>query len=109
MSSHPVVEPKTYYIVFAILIGLVFLTVGAAAIEHDVTNVVLAVLIAVTKAALIIWFFMHVQYSNAMVKLIIAASLLWVVILFVLTLNDYGTRNWTRTTGKPGAALNDAR
>lgn len=107
MSSHPAGDVKTYYIVFAILIVLVFLTIGAAAIEHDLTNVVLAVVIAVTKAALIIWFFMHVQHATVTTKLIIAAGLLWVVFLFVLTLNDYTTRNWSLNTGQPGASLSN--
>jgi cytochrome c oxidase subunit 4 len=107
MSSHPAGDVKTYYIVFAILIALVFATIVAAGIEHDLTNVILAIVIAVTKAALIIWFFMHVQHATVMTKLIIASGLLWAAFLFVLTLNDYTTRNWSLNTGQPGASISD--
>jgi len=97
-DNHPG-DTKVYYIVFAVLIGLVFLTVGAAAIEHDYLNLVAAITIAVTKASLIVWFFMHVQHSTSFVRLIIGASVLWVIFLFSLTFSDYMTRNMSTTTG----------
>jgi cytochrome c oxidase subunit 4 len=99
MSSNHAGEMKTYYIVFMVLIALVFLTVFAAAIEHDFLNLMLALAIAFTKASLIVWFFMHVNHAPPLIRLVIAASLLFVIFLFAFTFSDYLTRQWSTATG----------
>ena len=85
---------SVYYVVFAALLLLVALTVEAA--RHDLGrwNFVVAVLIAAVKACLIALYFMHVRQSTALTRLVIAAGLLWLAILFSLSLADYWTRAW---------------
>ena len=39
-------------------------------------------------------YFMEVRRSTSLTKLVIAAALLWLGILFSLSLADYYTRNW---------------
>ena len=39
-------------------------------------------------------FFMHVRYSPRLTAIVISASLLWLVILLVITLSDYLSRGW---------------
>ena len=57
-------------------------------------NAVIAMTVAVIKATLVILYFMHVRYSPRLIGLIISAALLWMAILFALTISDYSTRTW---------------
>jgi cytochrome c oxidase subunit 4 len=90
---HARTEVRTYGVIFAVLLLLVAVTVETA--RHDLGrwNFVVSVLIAAVKAALIALYFMEVRRSAALVKLVIAAGLLWLAILFSLSLADYWTRH----------------
>ena len=57
-------------------------------------NAVVALTIAVIKATLVVLFFMHVRYSGKLIWLVIASALLWLAIMFAITLSDYWTRMW---------------
>jgi cytochrome c oxidase subunit 4 len=57
-------------------------------------NVVIALTIAVTKATLVVLYFMHVRYSAPLVWVIVASGLFWLAILFALTFSDYMSRGW---------------
>jgi cytochrome c oxidase subunit IV len=85
---------RIYGCVFVALLLLVVLTVTAA--QHDLGrwNFAVAALIAAVKAFLIALYFMHVRESTPLIKLVVAAGLLWLCILFSLSLADYWTRSW---------------
>jgi cytochrome c oxidase subunit 4 len=85
------------FFVFAALLGLLALTVEAA--RHDLGrwNFAVAVLIAAIKALLIALFFMHVRHSTSLTKLVVAAGIVWLAIMFTLSLADYWTRDWHGT------------
>src|SRR5262245_11397093 len=91
-TEHPTL--RTYFNVFVALIVLTFVTNEAARIDfgNHVVNVVIAMLIAGTKASLVILFFMHVKYSKRIVALIVASGLFWLGLLIVGTLHDYLSR-----------------
>jgi cytochrome c oxidase subunit IV len=55
-------------------------------------NDVVALTIAVTKAVLVILFFMHVRHSTRLTKLTVVAGFLWLAIFIGLTLADYASR-----------------
>jgi cytochrome c oxidase subunit IV len=93
MAEH-VVAPRTYYLVFAALLVLTLLTVGASYLELGPLHTVVALLIAASKALLVVLFFMHVLYSPRLVWVVIAGSLFWLAIMIALTLADYWTRPW---------------
>jgi cytochrome c oxidase subunit 4 len=113
MSEHAggqqhVVPVKVYIAVFLALLALTVLTWAAA--QKDLghpevlsvrvpLNVVVALAIAVTKAALVVLFFMHVKYSSRLVQLAIASAFVWLVILLAVTVSDYLSRGWL---GNPG-------
>jgi len=97
MSEH-VVPTRVYYVVFAVLMVGTYLTVQAAYFDLGAFNTVVAVGIAVIKATLVVLFFMHVKYSTRLTWAVVAGSLFWLGILFVLTFSDYLTRAW-RTYG----------
>ena len=69
-----IVQPKTYVKTFRRLLGLLALTVGANFVNLGPFSVVVALAIAVAKAALIILFFMEVRYSHPMVWLFATAG-----------------------------------
>ena len=90
-----IVQTKTYVKTFLALLGLLALTVGANFINLGPFGVVVALGIAVTKAALIFLIFMEVRYSHPIVWLFGAAAFLWLGILLVISMSDYLTRDWS--------------
>ena len=93
MSEH-IVEPKLYYKIFGTLMILTALTVGVAFFDFGPLNNVVAMTIAVTKAVLVILFFMHVRYGTRLIWVVVVAGFFWLGILFVLTGTDYISRGW---------------
>jgi cytochrome c oxidase subunit 4 len=87
------ISPKrTYYTIFALLMGLTVVTVFAAFTHLGVFNFPVAIGIAITKATLVILFFMHAKYSSRLTKLFVGMSFFFLLILFSLTLTDYLSR-----------------
>jgi len=96
MSEH-IVPRKVYYLVFGALIIFTVLTYLVALVDlPGPLNAIVALTIAVTKAMLVILFFMHVRYSSRLTWVIVAGGFFWLGIMFVLTMSDYMTRA-TRT------------
>ena len=91
MAEH-VSSPKMYVGVFVALMVLTVLTVWVAYFDFGVLNDVVALAIAMTKALLVVLFFMHVKYSTRLTAITAAAGLIWLAMLIGLTLNDYLTR-----------------
>jgi len=93
MSGH--ISPiRTYLAIFgALMVGTV-VTVLAAMTNLGALNFPVALAIAITKATLVILFFMHVKYSSKMTKLIVGTALFFLAILFAETMMDYTTRHW---------------
>ena len=97
MSGH--VAPKSmYYAVFAALIVGTALTVAVAFLDLGALNNVLMLGIAMTKAMLVILFFMHVRWSSRLTWVVVASGFFWLLILFGLTMMDYLTRGWVEGT-----------
>src|SRR3954471_22685755 len=103
MSGH--VSPKsTYYAIFGALMVLTGVTVGAAFVNLGSFNFPVAIAIAITKATLVILFFMHVKYSSRLTKMIVGVSFFFLAIMFGLTLTDYMSRGWDASPrGSTGA------
>lgn len=79
-------------IVFAVLMVLLVVTYEAA--RHDLGrwNMPTAMLIASLKAVLVAWFFMKLRRAVTLTQLAAVAGLLWLAIMFALTLSDYRMR-----------------
>jgi cytochrome c oxidase subunit IV len=93
--EHEHIVPRSLYVgIFAALMVLTTVTVWVAYIDLGMLNVGVALLVAVVKATLVVLFFMHVKYSSRLVQLVVIASIVWLVILFGITLSDYITRGW---------------
>ena len=89
-----VIPPKTYFTIFGALMVLTVVTVWVAFFDLGFLNVFVAVSIAVLKATLVILYFMHVRYSSKLTQVIVAAGVFWLIIMLVLTMQDYMTRAW---------------
>lgn len=92
MSSVHVSPLSTYLSIFAALMVLSAITVGAAFINLGALNPIVALAIAIIKATLVILFFMHVKYSSRLTKITVVLSFFFVAILFAETFMDYATR-----------------
>jgi len=94
MSEH-VVSRKVYFFIFGALMVFTLLTVWIANFNlPGPLNAIVALSIAVTKATLVVLYFMHVRYSSKLTWVFVCAGLIWLIILFAFTLSDYLTRGW---------------
>jgi cytochrome c oxidase subunit IV len=86
-----------YLGVFMVLVVGTILTYFVATIDLDWifpgANTLVALLIAFTKMACVMLFFMHVRWSPRLIWLAAVASFFWLAIMFAYTMQDYLTRN----------------
>jgi len=97
MSVH-VVPVRIYLTIFAVLLVLTAVTVIVSGIDLGRMNTVVALAIAVTKALLVILYFMHVRYSTRLTWLVLSAGFVWLGILILFTMSDILTRSWVMLT-----------
>jgi cytochrome c oxidase subunit IV len=100
MSSH-VVPVRIYFAVFAALMVFTALTVWVAYLDLGFLNIAVALVIAVTKATLVILYFMHVRYSPRLTWVVVWAGFFWLGILFALGMSDYLSRGLLPQAGVP--------
>jgi cytochrome c oxidase subunit 4 len=97
VSDH-VVSWKVYVAVFLALVALTVVTVVAAGYDFGPLNVIVALGIAITKATLVVLYFMHARYAGGLTRLVVLSSVAFFFILVFLTLSDYVTRSWSLTS-----------
>jgi cytochrome c oxidase subunit 4 len=92
-QSNHVISATFYWFIWIVLICATFLTAWIATIDLGPFNTVVALVIATTKASLVVLFFMHVKYtSEKMTKAVLVSAVFWLLILLILSLADYSTR-----------------
>lgn len=94
MSRH-VVPVKVYLGVFLALCTLTVITVAVTGYDFGPFNLIVALGVAITKATLVVLYFMHARYGPKLTGVVVAASLAFFVILVFLTLTDYVSRSWS--------------
>ncbi len=86
----------TLVIIYITLMCLLALTVIAAfageKMHFDRLNIVIAIAIALVKAAMVVWIFMHVKYGSNVIKLYAFAAIVFLGIMLTLTFGDYLSR-----------------
>jgi cytochrome c oxidase subunit IV len=92
--ARPVITPRTYAVIYAVLLSLTLTTYLVAFVRLGHLHVPVALAIAVTKAALVTLFFMHLWGSTRLTWLVVFAGVLFLGILLTLTLSDYWSRDW---------------
>ena len=96
MAEH-ITPRKTYYTIFAALLALTLVTVAVARVDLGPFNTIVALTIAVTKAVLVVLFFMHLRYSTRLTKLVVVGGFVWLALLIGFTMADELTRSWIPT------------
>jgi cytochrome c oxidase subunit 4 len=91
---------RAYLFVFATLLLLTGSTVTAAFIHLGAMNDVVAMTIAVTKALLVLVYFMHLRHSPGLTRLSVVVGVFWLVVLISLTMSDVATRGLLGVPGK---------
>jgi cytochrome c oxidase subunit IV len=85
---------RSYVAVFGTLMVLTTVTVAAAFTSLGSLNFPIAISIALTKATVVVLFFMHVKYSSKLTKFVVGSCLFFLACLFGLTFTDYLSRGW---------------
>jgi cytochrome c oxidase subunit 4 len=92
--SEPAVKPPTYLLIYGVLIALALGTTGVAFLPLGGWHTVAAMVIASTKAILVLLFFMHLLHSPKLTWVVVAAAVFFLGIMLTLTFADYMTRHW---------------
>jgi cytochrome c oxidase subunit 4 len=100
MSTAHIASVRLYVGVFAALMVLTASTVLVAYFDLGLLNTPVALAVAVTKAALVVLFFMGVRHNTPLTKVVVISGFLWLFILFGLTMADYMTRPWLGVPGR---------
>jgi cytochrome c oxidase subunit 4 len=100
MSSAHITPLRVYIGVFAALLFLTLSTVVVASHDFGFLNTAVALGIAVTKASLVIWFFMGVRFNTSLTKVVVISGFLWLLIMFSLSMSDYLSRPWLGVLGR---------
>ena len=92
MAGH-IVPKKTYIAVWITLLILTVVTAAVSKVDLGHGSAAVALIIATTKALLVVLFFMGVKYvSQKMTVVVIVSGLFWLGILLALSMTDYATR-----------------
>jgi cytochrome c oxidase subunit IV len=83
---------RSLLIVWAALLGLLALTVAASYLVTGPLSAAASLLIALAKASLVFWFFMHLREERGLVRLFAVGATAWLLILLLLLAADYATR-----------------
>jgi cytochrome c oxidase subunit 4 len=100
MSSAHVTPVRTYVTIFVCLAIFTIVTVAVARQDFGFMNTTIALAIAVTKATLVVWFFMGVRYNTPLTRVVVLAGIFWLMIMFGVGMSDYLTRTWIGVPGR---------
>lgn len=88
-----IVQPRTYYRIFATLLALTLLTWAVSRLHLSPSlHITLALAIAISKALLVVLFFMHVRYSSWLTWVFVGTGMAFLGHFIILTMSDYLTR-----------------
>ena len=83
-------SPRLPLIIFGALVLLTLLTVLLSGITESATGaIIIAMLVAATKASLVLIFFMHLNHEPLIFKIFLGIAFFTLFVIFVLTFSDY--------------------
>jgi cytochrome c oxidase subunit IV len=80
--------------VYCALMALLALTASASHLPPGWYSTPIALGAAVSKLALIFWFFMNLRRQQPLVRIVAAAGFFWLAVLVLLSGSDFATRGW---------------
>ena len=88
---------KSYFVVWIILLACTVLTVltGRTDLSHlfPSANIVLALTIAVIKASLVVWYFMHMREAAGTNRIVFVTSFVFLLVMIFGVFGDLWTRS----------------
>ncbi|MGE4268017.1 MAG: cytochrome C oxidase subunit IV family protein [Deferribacterales bacterium] len=90
--QHHILSIKTSGIILVLLLLLTATTVAVSRIDLGFLNVAAALTLAVTKALLVILFFMHMKYESRFMQMIVFLCFLLLAIFIGMTFFDLAYR-----------------
>ena len=99
-AGHHADHSKLYLAVLGALLFLTLVTVGSSYIDLGPLNIVVALLIATTKASLVGLFFMHLAYDKPINGMVLVAGFMFLGLLLAFCLLDIDNRDRTAPSGK---------
>ena len=87
-EKHIVVSTKTFVLIWLALLVLTGVTIKAAQMRMGEWSILANLLIASTKASLVLWFFMHLKYEKMVFKLLFLIPIATITIIIALTFFD---------------------
>jgi len=100
-ETHGHIAPvKMYVAIFLALVAGTAITVAVAYLDLGFFNTAVALGVAVTKATLVVLYFMHVRWASRLTWVVILGSLFWLILLFVIGMTDYLSRGWMGVPGR---------
>jgi cytochrome c oxidase subunit 4 len=88
-ETHHMVPYKVYVYIWAALVILTGITVGASYMQLGHVAIFTAILIATVKAGLVLMYFMHIRFEKPIFTVMILATLAAYGIFIGLTFTDY--------------------
>jgi cytochrome c oxidase subunit 4 len=88
LEPHTVVRSKTFVLVWIALLILTGITIKAAQMRMGEWSMLANILIASTKAGLVLWFFMHLKYETKFLRLLFLVPIVTITIIIGLTFFD---------------------
>lgn len=82
------VPAKTFVVTWVALIVLTGVTVLAAQVHLGAWSMAANLLIASSKASLVLWFFMHLKYERLFFKLLFLIPVATITVIILLTFAD---------------------
>jgi cytochrome c oxidase subunit IV len=79
---------KTYVAVWLSLLALTAITITAANMHLGRVSTLTSLLIASTKAGLVLWFFMHLKYERKLFKFMFLIPIATLTVIIALTFFD---------------------
>ena len=100
MSTAHIATVRVYVTIFVLLLVFTGLTVLVAKYDLGWLNTPVALTIAVTKASLVVIYFMGVRFNTPLTKVVVVGGFFWLFILFGLGMMDYISRPWLGVPGR---------
>lgn len=91
-ESQHIISYKVLSIVLAALLALTGVTVAVSSVDLGVFNVPVALLIASTKATLVLLFFMHMKYESRVIIVSFISAVVFLGIMISLMFFDVSFR-----------------
>jgi cytochrome c oxidase subunit IV len=88
-GKHTIVPYKTHILVLLTLVVLTTLSVSITAIELGPLTVTAALVFATLKAIIVLIYFMHLKFDNAIYTIMLAFVMFSIISIIVITFLDY--------------------